>query len=206
MRGVLLFGAIHDGYEMNTDNSRFTDEQLAVLVQRGDKEKFGILMGRYEQKLSRYGKKFLFSQNNVEDLVQEVFIKAYQNIQSFDPSQKFSPWVYRIGHNLFINELKKKMRNPLYFFDFDSFIPHPVYEDPAADEHDAKEVALLLKKGLKQLPPHYREIIILYYLEGLSYKEIADVLRIPPGTVGIRIKRAKDRLKKILPKDSIEFT
>ncbi len=190
---------------MNEHDSKLTDEQLALLVQQGDKERFGLLMNRYEQKLSRYGNKFLFNEGNVEDMVQEVFIKAYQNIQSFDPAQKFSPWIYRVAHNTFINALKKKSRNPLYFFDFDTFIPHPVYEDSAREEQDQKEMKAVLDKGLDKLRTNYREIIILYYLEQLSYKEIADILHIPAGTVGIRLKRAKIQLKKLLPKDVLNY-
>ncbi len=189
---------------MHTNDPQFTDEQLALFVQRGDKEKFGVLMDRYEQKLSRYGRKFLFHQNNIEDMVQETFLKAYQNIKSFDPDQKFSSWIYRIAHNTFINALKKKLRNPLYFFDFDTFIPHPVYDDPETTEHDHAEISKMLNKGLKRLQPTYREIIILYYVEELSYKEIADILHIPTGTVGIRLKRAKEQLKKVLPQESIQ--
>lgn len=189
---------------MDSGNFQYTDEQLAMFVQRGDKEKFGLLMERYEQKLSRYGKKFLFNQNNVEDMVQEVFLKAYRNMLSFDPKRKFSSWIYRIAHNVFINALKKKLRNPLYFFDFDSFIPHPVYEDPAKEERDFEQVSKMLNKGLKRLSPHYREIIILYYVEELDYKEISDILHIPTGTVGIRLKRAKEQLKKLLPREAID--
>ena len=123
---------------MKTNHAQLSDEQVALLVQQGDKEKFALLMDRYEKKLFRYGQKFLYNQNNTEDLLQEVFLKAYQNIRSFDASQKFSSWVYRIAHNAFINELKKKSSNRLYFFDFDTLIPHPHYEDDTAQDRTAK--------------------------------------------------------------------
>ena len=173
-----------------------TDEQLAVLVQKGDKEKFGILMERYEAKLFRYARKFLSGHSHVEDIVQDVFIKTYQNIQSFDSTQKFSPWIYRIAHNTFVNQLKLFSKSRLSFFDFDTFIPHPIYEDPTPNEKEQAEIKKMVDKGIEKLSPAYREIIILYYLEELSYKEIADVLRIPIGTVGVRIRRAKEALKK----------
>ena len=115
---------------MSDAKNQETDEQLAVLVQQGDKEKFGILMKRYEDKLLRYGRKFLSGKENIEDVVQEVFIKTYENIRSFDTTQKFSPWIYRIAHNTFVNGLKSYLRNPLYLFDYDALISHPVYEDP----------------------------------------------------------------------------
>src|SRR5574337_896079 len=114
---------------MKSKNTQVADEQLAMLVQKGDKEMFGELIDRYDKKMKRYCTKFFYGHHNIEDLVQEVFLKAYQNILSFRPDQKFSSWIYRIAHNLFINTLKKKLRNPLYFFDFDSLISHPVHED-----------------------------------------------------------------------------
>jgi RNA polymerase sigma-70 factor (ECF subfamily) len=191
---------------MNDNIAHSTDEELASEVQKGDTEKFGILMRRYEQKLFRYGRKFLSSRDNIEDIVQDVFIKTYQNIQSFDPTQRFSPWVYRIAHNTFINALKKEIRNPLYFFDFDTIMAHPVYEDPDAKEKEQKEIKALVDKGLDKLSPHYREIIILYYLEELKYKEIAEILHIPVSTVGIRLKRAKDALKRMWKETNIPLT
>lgn len=185
---------------MNETHPDLTDEQLAVLVQGGDKEKFGLLMARYESKLFRYGRKFLSNPDNIEDVVQEVFIKTYQNIKSFDASQRFSPWIYRIAHNTFVNALRKNSRGPLYIFDFDTLISHPVYEDPAVFEREQAEIKKMIDKGLEELSSNYREILILYYLEEQSYKEIADILHIPIGTVGIRLKRAKDALKKVYDK------
>ena len=181
-------------------NPELTDEQLALLVAKGDKELFGTLMARYEAKLFRYGKKFLSDQENIVDVVQDVFIKTYQNIKSFDTSLKFSSWIYRIAHNTFVNALRKKSRSPLYFFDIeiDTFIPHPIYEDPLQKENEQKEMKKMLDHGLSKVTSKYREVLILYYIEELGYKEIADILRVPVGTVGVRLKRAKDELKKHL--------
>ncbi len=188
---------------MKNETTPLTDEQLAILVQQGDKEKFGLLVDRYQQKLLRYGKRFLYEHNNVDDIVQDTFIRAYQNIQSFDASQKFSPWIYRIAHNMFINAIKKHSRNPLYFFDLDTIMPHIVYEDTAITEREHAELKKVVDKGLSLLGQNYREIIVLYYYEELGYKEIADILHIPVGTVGIRLQRAKQQLRKLLPKDSL---
>lgn len=176
-----------------------TDEQIAALVQKGDKEAFGVIMDRYERKLFSYARKFLTGQDNIEDVVQEVFIKTYQNIKSFDLSQKFSPWIYRIAHNTFVNALRKNSKNPLRFFDFDTFIAHPIYEDTVPVEKEQERVIDLVDKGLDKLSPEYREIIILFYIENMSYKEIADILHIPIGTVSVRLLRAKKALKKHVP-------
>ncbi len=99
------------------------DENLVELVQKGDIEMFGSLVERYEQKMLRYAGRFLFDHDNAQDAVQEVFIKAYTNIASFDLTKRFSPWLYRIAHNYFINEIKKKGREPIMSFDADIFLP-----------------------------------------------------------------------------------
>lgn len=172
-----------------------SDEEVAKLVQKGDQEAFGILVERYEEKLLRYGRRFLSRSEDIEDIVQDVFMSCYQNLQSFDSSQKFSPWIYRIAHNAFVNGLRKNKRSPLVFVDFDAFVAHPIYEDPAPKEREQEEIKKMIEKGLASLSPKYREVLVLYYLEELSYKEIADIIKVPTGTVGIRIKRAKDALR-----------
>lgn len=190
---------------MNVHGSDLSDEDLTKKIQKGEAELFGILMERYQAKIFRYGKKFLASEENIEDVVQEVFIKTYQNIQSFDTSQKFSPWIYRIAHNTFINALKKHQRGPLYLFDFDTLLSHTVVDDPIVKERENTEMKTIVDRGLKELEPKYREILVLYYLEELSYKEISEVLHIPIGTVGIRIMRAKEMLKQTYERLGIEL-
>jgi len=173
-----------------------TDEMCAAHVQRGDRNAFGVLVDRYQEKLHRYGKKFLSAQEDVEDIVQDVFINAYRNIQSFDLSQRFSPWIYRIAHNAFVDSLKQKTRSPFISMDFDTLLSHAASDESVENERDQKEMKVMIDRGLDQLSPKYREAIILYYLEELSYKEIADVLKIPIGTVGARVKRAREDLKR----------
>ena len=122
-----------------------------------------------------------------------------------DASQRFSPWIYRIAHNAFVDDLKKKSRNPLSFVDFDTLVSHPAYDDPAEGEREQKEVQAMIQKGLEELAPKYREVLILHYLEDLPYKEIADVLHIPLGTVSVRIRRAKAALKAVCEKMNIPY-
>lgn len=172
------------------------DEELALLVQQGDTERFGVLVERYEAKLLRYGRKFLSRKEDIEDMVQEIFLRAYENIMGFDASQRFSPWLYRLAHNVFVNALRKESRNPLVLVDFDVFFPHPAYDDPAEKERERLEMRALIERGLERISPNYREALILYYLDEMSYREIADVLRVPSSTVGIRLKRGKEALRR----------
>lgn len=95
--------------------SQKTDENIASEVQKGHIHEFGVLVERYEKKLLRYAQRFLFDQEDSKDIVQEVFLKAFKNIQSFDPARSFNSWIYRVAHNEFINNIKKEAVN-LYRF------------------------------------------------------------------------------------------
>lgn len=181
-----------------------SDEELVVLVQKGDEVAFSELMQRYTGKLLRYGRKIISKDTNIGDTVQDVFVTVYKNIKDFDASRKFSPWIYRIAHNAFVDVIRKKAKEPLNIFDVDMLIPHPTYKDPLIKEKEFEETRVLLEKSLEKLPPSYREIIDLYYYENFSYKEIADILHIPIGTVGIRLSRARDVIKSNFPKQDYE--
>ncbi len=173
-----------------------SDEQLAARTQGGDRDAFGMLVERFEPRLLRYGKKFLRSEEDIQDIVQDICINAYRNIQSFDAAQRFSPWIYRIAHNAFINALRKKSRLPFFTIDLDELLAHPHASEIPERDAQEREMREVIEKGLEQLQPKYREVLILFYEEELSYKEIADVLQIPVGTVGVRMKRAKEALEK----------
>lgn len=176
-----------------------TDEEIAVSVQKGDTEAFGFLVERYESKMHRYAKKFLFDQEEVQDLVQEVFIKAYIHINTFDTKRKFSSWLYRIAHNEYINALKKKT-GTFTRLSLDVILPYAKSTLATDDMVHEADMQKIIDTCLSELDPKYREPMVLYFIEELSYKEIAEVLRIPASTVGVRITRAKNQLKKIYSK------
>ncbi len=180
--------------------SEKTDEEIAFLVQKGDIEAFGMLVTRYENKMLRYARRFLFASDDARDVVQDVFIKAFTNINSFDTKRHFSPWIYRIAHNQFINQIKKKGKEPVSRIDTDTFFPHLRSKHNPAQEVDQKELQKLMDASLDKLKPKYREVLVLHYYEDLKYAEIAEVLRIPTSTVGVRISRAKAQLGKIVKK------
>ena len=179
---------------------QLTDEQVVRMVHSGKVESFGILVKRYQAKMLRYARKFLFNYHDIEDLVQEVFIKAYTNIQSFDASRKFSSWLYRIAHNQFINAIKKKGKEAVPFFDLDILLPRSISKENADKNINQRELRQILNKCLEKLDIKYREPLVLYYFEELSYKEITDVLHIPMATVGIRLKRGKEIMKNLYEK------
>lgn len=183
---------------MTTSQPVLSDEEIVSLIIQGNKDLFGEIIDRYESKLTRYVKRFTQQPDDVADVVQIVFIKAYVNLQSFDVSRSFNSWIYRIAHNESVTHLKKKGNEKVSFIDFDTFFPHPFADDSSEDRALARETKELLDTSLAQLSLKYREILVLYYYEELSYQEIADVLHIPIATVGVRIKRGKEALHTLL--------
>jgi RNA polymerase sigma-70 factor, ECF subfamily len=176
--------------------NKISDRKLAKMVQNGDDDAFNILLKRYRSKIKRYGQKFLSNNMDIEDIVQDIFLKAYQNINSFDTKRKFSPWIYRIAHNEYINFLKKRDREPIRFFDPEvifPFYPSRIESDQLAKDDELKDK---LDSSLRKIKSKYREVLILYYYEDMSYQEISDILKIPVSTVGVRLKRARDKIRK----------
>ena len=171
-----------------------TDEQIALSVQQGDTESFGLLVERYEEKMFRYGRRFLNDRDDIADLVQSLFIKAYTNIQSYDAGRRFSPWLYRIAHNTFVNELRSR-RTDILKVDLDVLFPQPAASDTADAGALDQEMKIALDTCLDQLNPKYREPIVLHYLQELSYEEVSDILRIPVTTVGVRLHRGRKLLR-----------
>jgi len=185
---------------MKQKNIQQSDEEIVALIQAGDIDFFETLIYRYEKKMRRYARKFISDDEEIRDIIQEIFIKSYVNIQSFDPKRKFSSWLYRIAHNELVNAFKKKKRNILPLFELDTFLPHSLQDNSLSQNIDRQDIRKMIDKCLDQLELKYREPIILYYLENLSYKEIAEIMRIPISTVGIRIRRAKEIMKSIFKK------
>ncbi len=169
-----------------------TDEELTELVKKGDKELYGQLVERYQTKLARYAYFLLGDHAKASDAVQEGFIKAYINLQGFNPKKKFASWLYRIVHNEAMN-LVDKHKNTIILepdVDFDGgYNPE--------DDYFRQELIDHMQECLEQLALIYREQLSLYYLDNKSYEEISDILRLPMGTVATRINRAKVIMKKI---------
>mgnify|MGYP001560506592 CR=1 FL=1 len=185
--------------------SEKTDEEIAARVQGGDVESFGLLVERYEPKLMRYARKFLLATEDAQDVIQEVFIKSYSNIQGFDVARKFSSWIYRIAHNEFINAGKRRSRLAGFTlnFDIDLLLPYAVAEETADGMTQKRELRELLDQSLEKLTPKYREPLVLYFFEEMDYQQISEVLQIPISTVGVRLQRGKAMLRKFVQsKDS----
>ena len=170
-----------------------TDLDIVRSVKQGNAEAFGELMERYEGKLTRYLGRFLQDEDAVTDVLQDVLIKAYVNIQGFDEKYTFSSWIYRIAHNEAVNTIKKRRSTPFSWFEPEALIPYFAYHDKIEEAIDHEAVKKEIEKVLAKLSEAHREVLILYFYEDLSYKEIALILKIPMSSVGVRINRAKKK-------------
>ena len=182
-----------------------TDEELVILTLE-DREVFGVLIERYYEKLLRYIRRITnYREDDLKDILQETFIKAYSNLNSFDTSLKFSSWIYRIAHNQTISIYRKhSSRVEGNTFDIDDEKLLGI----AADNDTTRDAGSSLMKeriagALTKLDPKYREVLVLKFLEEKDYEEISDILQKPKGTVGTLINRAKKHLKLALEEGGI---
>ena len=177
------------------DLSILSDEEIVEIVRTKDKEVYAQIIKRYQTKLLRYAGYIMGDEHKGADVVQEGFIKAYVNLNGFDTKKKFSSWIYRIVHNEAMNMLgKHKKQIPMDDQrELDSGIN-------IEDEFIKHELVSRAHHCLEQMPTLYKEPLSLFYLEEKSYEEISDILRIPIGTVGTRINRARGIMKKLCQK------
>lgn len=184
-----------------------SDENIVPLVIK-DRNAFVVLVRRYEMLLSRYIRRLgLVSKEDREDVLQNVFIKAYRNIQSFDTTLSFSTWVYRIAHNEAISFFRaKKVRPEGHLLDDGEEILATIFDDTDfTQDLDKKIEAKKIAQCVQKLDEMYRDIIILRYFEDREYKEISDILKIPEGTVATLLHRAKKKLKILLENDQKKY-
>lgn len=171
-----------------------------VLAQKAlaDMASFEILIERYQGKLKHYILRIShFSEMESEEILQDIFIKVWKNLNDFDTGMKFSTWLYRIAHNETISAWRKaKSRGDTERAELD-----PELFDQIADEFDfvtelqSQFDRKLVHALLEKLPDKYRYVLILKFIEDKSYDEISDILQKPPGTVATLISRAKAQFK-----------
>lgn len=176
-----------------------TDEEIVELVPR-DKEFFGVLIHRYKEKMMRYVRRIGGgTTESVEDVVQNIFIKAYVNIESFRTGQRFSSWLYGIAHNECIDYWRRNKKHTNISLDENVELAAVLSSGENIEEDlFKKEEQQEVRKILDQLPVKFKEVLVLRYLEDKDYQEIGDILKKPVSTVGTLIYRAKSHLKKLV--------
>ncbi|MFA6992363.1 MAG: RNA polymerase sigma factor [Candidatus Gracilibacteria bacterium] len=182
------------------DISIKTDAEVVKFVLR-DNRFFEDLVQRYEKKLFRYVFRISgLCKETIEDLLQEIFIKVYQNLNDYDDQFSFSSWIYRIAHNTAVSHLRDGKRNMkvLSMEDEDfskNFIDFLSSDTDLSRDIDKRTLSRIVHGALMKLPDKYREVLVLFYLEDKSYKEISDILKRSMSSVSVLMNRAKLKLK-----------
>ena len=180
------------------------DLAIVKRVQGGDEGAFNLLVRKYQHKVANLISRYVYDSGDIEDITQEVFVKAYRAIDGFRGDSAFYTWLYRIAINTAKNHLVAQSRRP----------PNTDVEAQDAELTDAgynlrdvgtpesnllsRELAERVAKAVRELPEELRTAITLRELEGLSYEEIATVMECPIGTVRSRIFRAREAIDKQL--------
>ncbi len=173
------------------------DAAVIARVRAGEKQYFSCIIMRYERKLRAYVAQLAPRRDDVDDIVQTVFIKALNNVATFDARRTFSPWLYRIAHNETMNWLNARTRRRTVSLDDPQMSAYAKIADDtetALDEWFAAELRGALHDAVRDLPVHYAAVIRMYYFDEMSYKEIAAALNKPVSSIGTLLHRAKKRL------------
>jgi len=179
-----------------------TDKQLVERVKRGDKRAFDLLTLKYQHKIISLVGRYLRDQDEVQDVTQEAFIKAYRALPNFRGDSAFYTWLYRIAINTAKNHLVSKSRRPP---DADIDVDDGEFQADSAvlrDDHTPEaslatsQMEKVIYKAIDDLPEELKVAVTLREFEGLSYEEIAEVMECPVGTVRSRIFRAREAIEK----------
>ncbi|HDH63160.1 MAG TPA: sigma-70 family RNA polymerase sigma factor [Firmicutes bacterium] len=171
------------------------DKELVGRVKKGEVSAFAILVEKYEREIFEYSYFLIGDREEALDMTQETFLKAYTNIKTLRREEDFKFWLRRIARNLCFKRIKKMRREK-------EVMERQREETLSLDSYVIKkEREERVKRALNKLPEKMKEIIILRDIEGLSYKEIKEILNIPMSLVKVRIFRARNLLKKILEEE-----
>jgi RNA polymerase sigma-70 factor, ECF subfamily len=182
-----------------------SDEDLLLRFRRGQREAFGLLVRRYERELYGYLRRYLGDSNLADDVFQNTFLQLYTKIGQYEPGRPVRPWLYTIATHQAIDALRRNGRHQALSLDqkreelhdgdihnlmalLESRAPNPL--DQAQGEERRQQV----RASVERLPDFLRQVVILAYYQGLKYREIADIVGIPVGTVKSRLHAALVKL------------
>ena len=189
-----------------------TDRELVELTKSGQKKAFEVLIMRWQDSIYTLCYRKLSHQEQSEELTQEIFLAAYKHITSFRNESKFSTWLFQIAinrcknHHGYRDRRKHGYHEPLEGTHPEQKRDFPDQKPSAVQQIHKKEQSAILQKALNQIDDKYREVLVLFDIQGMPQNEIASILKLPVGTIKSRIHRARNELAqalkgKISPKD-----
>ena len=192
----------------DASSSSLQDDHWVVLAVKGDEKAYTELTQKYQKPLYFHVRKMIRNPDFAEDLVQDIFLKAFKSLKNYKNDYAFSTWLYRIATNHTIDYLRKKKLETLSIHADESDDTHATIqladEDSFTDEPMIKrERKNKVHEAIDQLPEKYKEVILKRHIEEKSYQEISEEMDIPLGTVKAHIFRARELLYKYM-KDTIQ--
>lgn len=192
--------------EARSDLRTLDDAALVAEYLGGRRRAFQQLADRYHQRLLNFIYRTIGDRDRAEDLVQETFVRVYRHLHRFDPTKKFSTWIYTIASNLAKNELRNRARNPMVLFqaikkNWDADHRPLQWEDTSYSPDDLfrkRHLREQVEKAVAELPEHHRVVFVLREMEGKTYEEISDITGVTLGTVKSRLNRARNRFAQII--------
>ncbi len=180
------------------ETEALSDSELVKIIRENDPERYSEIIERYQTKLFIYLYRLIGDREEAEDILQDVFIKTYRNLNSFDTSRKFSSWIYRIAHNEAVNYIKRKsLRRFIPWEDITATkdkLEMSSVEEGVDKAWMRKETNQEIDQAISRLSFKYRQVLVLRYYSDKSYEEISEILGRPVNTVGTLINRAKKKL------------
>ena len=184
--------------------SKVSDKELMELIQSGDEKSFTELVARYQDRLLNFVGRIVTDQETAEELIQETFLRIFNQKHSYTPEYAVSTWIYTIALNLARSELRKrKLRR---FLSLDFLKEESDVEIAGKSGGMGESLGPIMQKAIDTLPEDYRTAFILCDIQRLPYQQIAEILRVPVGTVKSRINRARAMLRdKLKPYKEIYY-
>lgn len=177
--------------------SEINDHRLVKRVLNGDKKSFDLLVLKYQQRVSAVLGRYNLSREEVMDITQETFIKAYRSMEKFRGDSKFYTWLYRIAINTAKNHLISKSRRPpdvdIDVYEITSLLKST---NGPESEFEGERLSEVVETAISKLPQDLKSAIIMREYEGMSYEDISAIMECPVGTVRSRIFRARESIDK----------
>ncbi len=188
-------------------NPQVQDANLVKEVLAGNQASFQLLVERYQGRLFALARHYTRSTVEIEDIVQDTFLKAYSRLDSFQHQSSFYTWLYRIGTNTVLDFLKRRGRSPIQAVEDPEAVTEIAEKDMVRPDArmEQQEISRITHDVLEELPEIFRTVLVMREFEDMAYQEIADVLEISIGTVESRLFRARARFKQKLLQKHPEF-
>lgn len=168
-------------------------------AKKGNQKAFNFLLNSYWKEVYYYQLNKCKDEDEAEDITIQTFARAFDKIASFDEAYKFKTWLFTISNNIFIDHLRKSKTETISIHNNNNAMNKIIDEEPSpADKLIQEQNLAQLKAYIRQLKPHYQEVINLRYFQELSYKEISDELKEPLNNVKVKLLRAKKLLAEII--------